>query len=280
MLPSLPPDSLYRAREIGIYHALEAPGPCDEHDHPEVQIMITFPRASYRVAWQNELGAKRQRQFTGAGVNIVPSGQPHGFDWHTEDRLLSLYLAPNFLVRLAAELGASGQREIQAQWGVKNPLIQQIGQNLWQEFQEDAAPSSLYVESVATVLAVHLLRQQTPSLPVPRYDIGGLSPRKLRQTLDYIQAHLQHEIALQALANEVHLERHHFAHAFKQSTGISPYEFVLRCRIERAAQMLAATNEKIQEIAGAVGFSDAGQFARQFKRIVGIAPRSYRETKR
>ena len=278
MLPSLAPDNMYRARDIGVYHALEAPGPCDAHEHAEAQIMITFPRASYRAEWHTETGTKRQQQFTGAGVNILPSGQTHGFDWRTEDRLLSFYLTPEFLAGLSQEMGQPDCREVRTQWGARDPLIEQMARALWREFQRDAAPSRLYIESAATALAAHILRGQNTDLRPSSQDRGGLAPRKLRHTLDYIHAHFHQDITLQAMACEAGLERHHFAHAFKQSTGFAPYEFVLRCRVERAAHLLITTRLPVAHIAHAVGFKDPGQFSRHFKRIVGVTPRARRES--
>ena len=276
MLPTLSEGCFYRTPEIGVYYAQEKSGLCESHQHPETQIMVTFPRASYQALYETETGAKRQRRLTGATVNIIPSGQTHGFDWQMEDRLLSIYLTPGFLARLAEEMGGANPQAMHPQWGVKNPLIQHIGEDLWREFEQDAAPSPLYIESVVTALTAHMVRRAL-SAPASSESAGGLSPRKLKRIQEYMQAHFQSDLTLADMAREVGLDRHHFARAFRQSVGVSPYEFVLRLRMERAVELLLTSRLTIADIARAVGFNDPGQFSRHFKRIVGVTPRERRE---
>ena len=105
---------------------------------------------------------------------------------------------------------------------------------------------------------------------------GGLPPRALRRVREYIAAHLEEHISVQGLARIVGLSMYHFARAFKQSEGVTPHHFLLRCRVKRAQELLADTELPLSEVALAVGFSDQSHCARRFREFVGVTPSRYR----
>jgi AraC family transcriptional regulator len=77
------------------------------------------------------------------------------------------------------------------------------------------------------------------------------------------------------MADTAGLSPFHFARQFKISMGYSPYQFVLRQRIERAKQLLIQGGKSLAEIAVEVGFYDQSHFAQQFKRHCGITPKKF-----
>jgi AraC family transcriptional regulator len=79
------------------------------------------------------------------------------------------------------------------------------------------------------------------------------------------------------MANLLQMGPCHFARAFKESTGLSPHQYVLRRRVERALQMLKETPTNLVDIAYDLGFSSQGHFTTVFSKIVGVSPSSYRE---
>jgi transcriptional regulator GlxA family with amidase domain len=105
---------------------------------------------------------------------------------------------------------------------------------------------------------------------------GGLPPRALRRVREYILAHVEENISLQALASMVGLSRFHFTRAFKQSEGVTPHRFLLHCRVKRVQDLLATTELSLSEIALAAGFSDQSHCSRRFRELVGITPSRYR----
>ena len=105
---------------------------------------------------------------------------------------------------------------------------------------------------------------------------GGLPPRALRRVREYIEAHLEETISIDALAGIVGLSKYHFARAFKQSEGLTPHDYLLQCRVRRAQELLANTDLPLSEIALASGFSDQSHCARRFRERVGITPGRYR----
>ena len=85
---------------------------------------------------------------------------------------------------------------------------------------------------------------------------GGLPPRAVRRVREYIETHLEETISIQALADIAGLSMFHFARAFKQSEGMTPHEYLVHCRVQRAKDLLTDSKLALSEIALASGFSD------------------------
>lgn len=74
----------------------------------------------------------------------------------------------------------------------------------------------------------------------------------------------------------LHLSHYHFCRLFKQSTGITPHQYLTQCRIDRAKQLLLTTRLTITEIAFAVGSTNHSSFTRLFRQYVGVPPKVFR----
>jgi AraC-like DNA-binding protein len=84
------------------------------------------------------------------------------------------------------------------------------------------------------------------------------------------------ELHLGDVAESVGLSAFHFLRLFKQQTGISPYQYLVRLRIRRAMQLLRGSSRPVTDIAFLVGFGDLSNFNHMFKREVGCSPRRFR----
>ncbi len=112
----------------------------------------------------------------------------------------------------------------------------------------------------------------------------GLTRTQLQQVLDYIQTHLdsaeptlrERDLSLAELAETLNLSPTYFATAFKQAIDISPHQYVIQQRVERAKLMLKKTDLAIADIALQVGFSSQSHLTQQFKRLTGMTPKQIR----
>jgi len=109
---------------------------------------------------------------------------------------------------------------------------------------------------------------------------GGLPPRALQRVLDYIEAHLEESISIQALSEIAGLSKFHFARTFKHSKDMTPHEYMVQCRVRRTQRLLTETDMPLSEIALASGFSDQSHCARRFRQQTGITPSQYRRSMR
>ena len=105
---------------------------------------------------------------------------------------------------------------------------------------------------------------------------GGLTVRQLRQVKDFIDAQIANEITISDLAAVAGLSQYHFIRAFKDTVGLPPYQYVLSERIHRARGLLSNPDLSLGDVALAVGFSDASQLNRVFRKFVGVTPTAYR----
>ncbi|MBB6671275.1 response regulator transcription factor [Cohnella nanjingensis] len=93
----------------------------------------------------------------------------------------------------------------------------------------------------------------------------------------YIDAHLHEDISLVRLADLVHFNPTYLSRFFKQQTGLNLSEFIQTVRLDRAKQLLADSENRINDIAATLGYGSASNFARSFKKLTGLAPQEYRD---
>lgn len=211
-------------------------------------------------------------------LSITPAQMPFFARWDGEDHYLKIRLTSRFIQRVATEALEmdSDRLELLPQARIRDPQIEAIGLMLLSELQQADAASKLYVESLSNVLAVHLIRQYTTTRPQPVMYEGGLPQRQLLQVLDYIDAHLHQEIKLTDLASLLGMSQFHFSHQFKQATEISPYQYLLQQRIERAKRLLKRSDYSIADIALTCGFNSHSHLSKQFRQLTGTTPKAYR----
>jgi AraC family transcriptional regulator len=109
---------------------------------------------------------------------------------------------------------------------------------------------------------------------------GGLSPAALRRVQVFVEANIERSIHIRDLAGRAGLSVHHFARAFRTSTGRTPRAFVEQRRIERARRLIADTNQPLAEVAAATGFATQSHLTTAFRRATGFTPAAYRRGQR
>ena len=109
---------------------------------------------------------------------------------------------------------------------------------------------------------------------------GGRQRDRAREAFgrvrQYVDAHLDSRLDVQALARMVGMSASHFSRSFHKAVGVSPHMYVLQCRVMRAQELLATTQLPLAEIALTIGFSDQSHFSRRFHELIGVPPRKFR----
>jgi AraC family transcriptional regulator len=101
---------------------------------------------------------------------------------------------------------------------------------------------------------------------------------RINKTLDYIEHNLENSITLEDLADAANFSKFHFNRIFHSMVGETPFQFVSRLRLEKAASLIAASkNSSIYEISLKCGFSDISVFSRNFKNYFKIPASQYRK---
>ena len=105
-----------------------------------------------------------------------------------------------------------------------------------------------------------------------------VSRKRLEKVIEFIGTNVERDLSLSVLAGVAGVSPHHFAQLFKQMTGLSPHQFVLRKRIDGAKTHLLDLELSIGEISKLSGFSTQEHFTKVFRRLVGMTPSDFRRT--
>jgi AraC family transcriptional regulator len=172
----------------------------------------------------------------------------------------------------------AGDFSIRGSVGVEDRVIGRLGALARGELSQGGPGGRLYLEGLASVLTVHLLRNYgSPARSLIPHR-GGLASRQMRRVLDYIDAHLTGELGLVELAEIAGLSPHHFGEAFKISAGRSPHRFVMERRVRHAMELLRHEDCSIAAIALAAGFSSQSRLTENFRRVAGLTPGQFRRS--
>ena len=243
---------------------------------PVVNLHLSVP---HRLV-QRQNGRTHEGFVATNDVAITPAGTP-GY-WRTDaaSEDMSMLLKDSFIRRVAAEAGV-GPKEIEVLplFSAREPQIERIGLSLLSEMDTGGLGGELYAESLANVLALHLLRHHSSLGRSSRRETergGSFSERAFGRAIDYINDNLSRKVTLTEIAEVAHVSPYHFARLFKSTTGLSPHQYVIQRRVERAKTLLADTDLTIAEVAEAVGFAHQSHLAFHVRRLLGVSPKALR----
>jgi AraC family transcriptional regulator len=126
--------------------------------------------------------------------------------------------------------------------------------------------------------AASLLRRQIdPEVPQAAPGRrGGLRPWQARKVRAYIDSHVAGPVLVADLCALVQLSEAHFSRAFRRTFGRSPHAFLIRHRVELAAQQMLQTDAPLSDIALQCGFTDQPHLCKHFRQITGDTPAAWR----
>jgi AraC family transcriptional regulator len=210
---------------------------------------------------------------------LYPAGRPGFTRWQSVDKTLHIVLEPDFLSQVAIDTDClnPGNLELLPVLNTRDRKLESLVPLFLQEIEDGDLGDRLYLESLSSILGIHLLRQYCQVVPKIRQSAGGLAPEKLSTVLEYIQARLSQELSLDAMAAEIGVSRCHFATQFKRAVGLAPHQYVSQQRIEKAKRARRSQQRSIAEVALECGFSNQSHLTKVFKKQTGTTPKAYRE---
>lgn len=111
-------------------------------------------------------------------------------------------------------------------------------------------------------------------------NISSLHQEEMEHARRYFHEHYNEDIDIEQYAKSVHMSLCWFTRVFKAIADCAPTRYITNIRIKTAAQLLASSDDPINEIAKIVGYTDPFYFSRVFKRFMGVTPREHRKATR
>lgn len=210
------------------------------------------------------------------GVCIIPAGLAHRAQLEGVSEHLGVYLDQTVIARAADAAHVHGTVELVEKYSETDRVISNVGMALLAEVESKGLGGQLYADSLANVLAVHLLRNYTALSIEFSHRTGGLTGRKLREVTSFMAANCTRDLHLEELASVAGISRFHFAREFKRMTGASPHQYLMKLRIHRAKSLLRGSAMPLVEVGLQSGFSHQSHFTRLFRRFTGTTPQTYR----
>ena len=270
---------VYKFDGFSFYNSLEQPNYWAEHGHAEIQVTLPQSDAQAWIEYQPSNGKQHFRQIDSGQAFIVAQNQSHKLDWHRTAELTLFYLHPCFFANAIGDSIENNHLEVCDRFSLVNDtLIQEVGVIFRYLCSQGIAAEKLYLENLANLLAVHLLKNYLNCNPkVPSLELR-LSPKKLDLVLQYIEANLERKITLSKLANIAGVGKFYFCRLFKSSFGLTPYQYVIQQRVAKAKKLLTNSNIPICDIALDCGFSSQSHLAKHFRSMVRSSPMNYRKS--
>jgi AraC family transcriptional regulator len=218
----------------------------------------------------------------GASFELVPGSVLHGrpgdeytctHDHHAGgDECMAFFVAPEVVDEVAGRAGAAWPS------GAVPPLAELI---MLGELARCAAAddNDLGLDEVGLALVSRFVDV------IAQHKRAGVKtqPQDRRRAIEsalWIEAHGASEIDLQSLANRAGLSLYHYLRVFSSVLGVTPHQYLVRCRLRDAARLLSDEDRAITDVALDVGFNDLSNFVRSFHRAAGVSPRAYRRASR
>lgn len=209
--------------------------------------------------------------------NLLPAGLSGSWSWTTTNTGLLLNISQGFLDRIVSTSDCQNANRLELR---SIPLdsdrqMKALANFFLAEVESNYLGGSLATEALKNLFGINLLRHYCSTTPIIRTYECGLSKHNLDRVIEYIESHLNRDLSLAKMSELTNLSEYYFCRMFKASTGVSPHQYVIKMRIERAKLLIQQRNIPLADIALQVGFANQSHFNRHFKRMIGVTPRQF-----
>ncbi|WP_162162983.1 AraC family transcriptional regulator [Gorillibacterium massiliense] len=216
----------------------------------------------------------------GSGL-LLPPGTQHHFHLGAQDSVIILKVHEKGIGNMAALEPQFGRR---LEYEICQPFATEdiVGRfRHWMQtlLQGQSLADPLSVQEVEYDVIAYLGEwlgiEAKEAKPLISASSGKMDPH-LQRALTFIQDCYKNTVSIDQLAVIAHQSRFHFIRSFRDATGTTPYQYVLKLRITEAMNRLRSTEATIGQISAELGFSSPSQFHRAFRKLTGSTPQAYR----
>jgi AraC family transcriptional regulator len=250
-------------------------GTVPEHEHP-THFLSLFTSGRVRAEWTTE-GRRRSADHGPGTLYLLPAGSRDLASWSALSSRILLVMEPRFLAGVLDETAHLADVELRTNFSFQDRHIVTVLRALYADLEDGSPAGPLYGQSLSVALGHYLIRRYATRTSPDREYRSGMPAVRLNRVMDFIRQNYAKQTRLWELADLAGMSPHYFCELFKKSTGISPYQYALRCRMDRAKEFLRSPQFTVGQVAAATGFVDQSHFTKVFRRMVGATPRQFRK---
>jgi AraC family transcriptional regulator len=218
---------------------------------------------------------KRLRRVQKHGdIGFVPAGMDSSWEDDAECQILRLSLPQSLVERVAGDLDKDASMiALVPHMQLRDARIEAIGWAVKAELEADLPSDPLYIDHLASALVIRLFAAASDNCTLPeRSTLHKMSARQLSVLTDFIEQNLDQSLHVDHLATVAGLSATRLKLQFRNSTGMSVHQYVIRRRVEHARALIATTKLPASEIALAAGFAHQSHMTSTMRRVLGQTP--------
>lgn len=218
------------------------------------------------------------RRFIGTAVHgdidIIPANTASRWEMFDDnDTALLLSLPQTLIAAIARESGADPAKiEIRNRFQIRDSQLETLSWAVKKELELGCPSGRLYLDGLGLAIASRVITQHS-SLTKSARVAEGLTDRRLKQVLSFIEENLSEDLSLEQIAAVARVSASHLKSVFRKAMGTSVHQYVIQRRVELAKSMLQQDDHSMTEIALAAGFAHQSHLARHMRRLLGASPR-------
>ncbi|HEY1447442.1 MAG TPA: AraC family transcriptional regulator [Caulobacteraceae bacterium] len=204
-------------------------------------------------------------------ATIVPSGQATGWLVDGELDVVTLSIGSAELSKASA-----ADRFKQMRFAFSDPLGVALTRQVLGELYTPSSPAKdVYVGALVNALRAHMLRGPAPG-DTSEIPTTAFSAYRLHHVMNAILQHPEEEHSLEEMAAQAGVTPSHFCRIFKKANGVSPHQYVMKAKLDRAQELITNSDASLALIANSLGFNSQSHFTRAFRQFTGRTPSDFR----
>ncbi|WP_085900077.1 helix-turn-helix transcriptional regulator [Kiloniella majae] len=247
-----------------------------------------YERASHHTLSYYLQGGKGTRRHNGerslgkghpGAVCIMPAGVRSEWSIEAPFKFMHLYFDQAEFDRIALESYDIDPNlvELEDVAFQSDPVIEQLFRQVILPLDWQNPADRMSLSHAGQLLIQHLFRCYSNKNAEPEFVRGGLSPFITKRVKDYIEEALDQGLVVEDLAAIAELSPFHFTRMFQLTMGVSPHQYVLSRRVQKAKDLLSDTHNTLSAIAFQCGFSSQSHLTTRFRRATGLTPSKFRQ---
>ena len=265
---------------IRSYHSTVEPQtrPYRAHHHTECEISLFIEgEGVYTVG-------DKVYPYAAGDVFLFGSNEAHSVtEIGTHTHILNIHFEPRLLWEHPENRGLlalfTARRETYTHRFARDGILKALLLEAEKELKEKRPCYALAAQNALLSALLHLIRAYDLTREEEE-PLTAATTRGLKDAVDFIEANIENKLTLADIAARAHMAPTYFSAMFKRYNGISPWDYIIIKRVERAIEMLRSTDMTKLEIAERCGFSGSSNFYKAFFKVTGKRPGDYAKAER